>query len=152
MTNTETGETRSGETHNLITQVGMQSLVERGFGILTLPIPVGMKLGTGSTAPAATGTGAALVTYLTASNLVFDGTYPQSAMNGLYRRITVKCTYAPGVATTATPITEVVIFSNANANATSTAAQTISRAIIAPGAKAAADQLSITWNLDFLPG
>jgi hypothetical protein len=49
----------------------------------TAPTAVtGMKLGTGSTAAAKNGAGAALVTYLTGSNLTFDATYPQTSNLG----------------------------------------------------------------------
>jgi len=140
---------RHGESRNLVTQTGDQVYGERGAGVAgALAAPVGMKLGTGSTAAAKTGAGAALVTYLSGSNQVFDSTYPSSALNGAARRITYKVTYAAGTATTATPITEVVLFNDANANATSTAANTTSRSIISPGAKAAGDILTVTWTQD----
>jgi hypothetical protein len=135
-----------GKTHNLITQIGDQLYGERGAGITTTAIPVGMKLGTGSTAVAKTGAGAALVTYLSGSNQVFDGTYPQSSLS-TGRVITYRVTYAAGTATTASAITEVVIFNDANANATSTAANTISRALLTGiGSKGASDTLTVTWT------
>ena len=143
--------TSRGQTSNLVSQIGDEVYGERGAGVSgALAAPVGMKLGTGATAVAKTGAGAALVTYLTGSNQVFDGTFPSSSLNGASRRITYKVTYPPGTATTATPITEVVIFNDANANATSTAANTMSRSIISPGAKAAGDTLTVTWTHDLL--
>lgn len=147
-----TGEVkRSGSTSNLVTQNGDRIIGERSSGMTgALAAPVGMKLGTGSTAVAKTGAGAYLTTYLTGSNLVWDGTYPQSTPNGSSRRIIYKCTWVAGVATTATAITEVVIFNDANANATSLEAATMCRALISPGAKAASDIVSVTWNHDFL--
>ena len=57
--------------------------------------PTGMKLGTGSTAPAKSGAGAAVVTYLTGSNKAFDATFP-TAVAGV---VTYKRTYAAGEAT-----------------------------------------------------
>ena len=51
------------ESHNLITAVGDQLYASRGAGLTSSAVPTGMKLGTGSTAVAKTGAGAALVTY-----------------------------------------------------------------------------------------
>lgn len=147
------GELKSqGEVHNLVTQVGDQIYGERGGGVSGAPAaPTGMHLGTGSTAVAKTGAGAAIVTYLSGSNQAFDGTYPQSALNGSSRRITYRVTYAAGTATTATAITEVAIVNATIAtNSTTTAANTMSRAIISPGAKAAGDSLTVTWTHDLL--
>jgi hypothetical protein len=137
---------RSGKAKNLITQVGDQMYGERGAGITTTPTPTGMKLGTGSTAVAKTGAGAALVTYLTNSHQAFDGTYPQSSLS-TGRVITYRVTFAAGKATTASPITEAVIVNEALADATSAAAATVSRVILAGiGSKGASDTLTITWT------
>jgi hypothetical protein len=141
------------EDHNLVTQVGDQVYGERGGGVSGAPAaPTGMKLGTGSTAVAKTGAGAALVTYLSGSNKAFDATYPSSSLNGSSRRITYKRTYAAGEATTASAITEAVIVNDTiGTDATSTAANTISRALITGvSAKGAGDTLAITWNQDLL--
>jgi hypothetical protein len=131
-------------TKNLVTAVGDQLYASRGAGLTTSATPTGMKLGTGSTAPAKTGAGAALVTYLAGSNKAFDATFPTAA-GGI---ATYKRTYAPGEATTASPITEVVIVNDTIAtDATSAAAATISRALIAGVAsKAAGDTLTVTWT------
>jgi hypothetical protein len=130
------------ETHNLVTSVGDQLYASRGAGLTTSVLPVGMKLGAGSTAVAKSGAGAALVTYLSNSHQVFDGTFP-TVVAGV---ATYKVTYAAGKATTASPITEVVIFTDAIADATSTAANTISRALLTGiGAKGASDTLTCTW-------
>lgn len=141
-----------GEVHNLVTQVGDQIYGERGAGVSgAAAVPTGMHLGTGSTAAAKTGAGAAVVTYLSGSNLAFDGGFPSSALNSTSRRITYKCTYGPGVATSASPITEVVIVNATIAtNSAATAANTMARAIISPGAKAAGDSLTVTWTHDLL--
>ncbi len=141
----------SGESHNLITQVGDQMQGERAAGITTLAAPTGMKLGTGSTAVAKTGAGAALVTYLTNSHQGFDATYPQSALNGAARRITYQCTFAAGKATSAsTPITEAVLVNAALTDATSTGANTIARVLLNPAvtAKTATDILTVIWQHD----
>lgn len=141
------------EGSNLVTQIGDQMYGERGAGIASPPaIPTGMKLGAGSTAVAKTGAGAALVTYLAGSNKAFDATYPQSTLNGAARRIIYKRTYAAGEATTASPITEAVIVNDTIAtDATSTAANTVSRILVTGiSAKASTDTLTATWNHDLL--
>jgi hypothetical protein len=60
-----------------------------------------------------------------------------------------KATWAAGVATNAA-ITEAVIVNDAGTNATSTAANTGSRAIITTTNKGANDTLAITWNWRYL--
>jgi hypothetical protein len=132
-------------THNLVTAVGDQMYAGRGSGIGSpAAAPTGMRLGAGSTAVAKTGAGAALVTYLSGSNQAFDGSFP-TAVAGV---ATYKVTYAAGTATTASPITEVAIVNDTIAtNATSTAANTIARALIAGvGSKGASDTLTVTWT------
>ena len=111
----------------------------------------GMKLGTGTTAVAKAGAGGALVTYLTASNVVFDSTYPQTANLGAGLGVTAvyKTTWGAGVATSAT-INEAVIVNDAASNATSTAANTISRILTGNIAKGALDSLAIAWSHKFL--
>jgi hypothetical protein len=137
---------RHGVSKNLITQVGDQMYGERGAGITTTATPTGMKLGTGGTAVAKTGAGAALVTYLSDSHQAFDGTYPQSSLS-TGRVITYRVTFAAGKATTASAITEAVIVNEALANATSAAAATISRVLLTGiGSKGASDTLTITWT------
>jgi hypothetical protein len=107
----------------------------------------GMKLGTGSTAVAKSGAGAALVTYLTDSHQAFDATFPSTSGTSGGRVVTYKVTYAAGKATTASAITEVVIFLDFLANATSSAANTIARALLTGiGSKGASDTLTITWT------
>jgi hypothetical protein len=135
---------------NIVTQVGDQLYGERGSGVATPPLPTGMKLGTGSTAVAKTGAGAALVTYLAGSNKAFDGGFPSSSLNGAVRRITYKRTYAAGEATTASPITEAVIVTEViSSDTTSTEAETISRILVTGiSAKGASDTLTATWHHD----
>lgn len=145
------------EGHNLVTQVGDQFYGERAAGITSPPAQItGMRLGTqvSPTTPAKTGTGAALQTYLSGSNKALDGGYPTSALNGSARRITYRRTYAAGEATTASAITEAVLVNDTIAtDATSTAANTISRVLITGvGSKGASDTLTVTWNHDLLGG
>lgn len=147
------GELKSRcEVHNLVTQVGDQYYGERAAGIGSPPGQVtGMKLGTGATAPAKTGAGAALVTYLADSHQAIAGGFPTSALSGSSRRIQWQAVWAAGKATTASAITEVVIVNDVLADATSTAANTISRALLTGiGSKGASDTLTVTWNHDLL--
>src|SRR6185503_15504992 len=71
------------EFHNKITDAGdLYQATRIGAGVnsngVSQPTLVtGMKLGTGTTAEAKSGAGAALVTYLTASNVSFNAGYPQ---------------------------------------------------------------------------
>ncbi len=140
------------EVQNLITEQGDRYYGERAAGIASPPAQVtGMKLGTGSTAVAKTGAGAALVTYLTDSHQAIDGGFPTSALNGSSRRIQWKTTWAAGKATTASAITEAVIVIDTLADATSSAANTIARVLLTGiGSKGASDSLSITWSHDIL--
>jgi hypothetical protein len=137
------------EVPNLITNVGDQMYAERGAGIASPPaIPTGMRIGTGTTAVAKSGAGAAIVTKVTAGNLAFDATYPTSALSGSSRVITYKCTYGAGVGTTASPIAEAVIVNDAIATDTATAAaNTVARALLTGlGSKGATDTLTLTWT------
>lgn len=134
----------SGETRNLVTAVGDQLYASRAIGLTTSALPIGMKLGTGSTAVAKTGAGAAIVTYLTNSHQAFDGSFP-TAVAGV---VTYKVTFAAGKATSAsTAITEVVIYTDATADAASTAANTIARALLTGiPSKQSTDTLTVTWT------
>jgi hypothetical protein len=75
---------------------------------------------------------------------------PTSALNGVLRRITYTATFAAGKATTAGTITEVALVNDAIAtDATSTAANTLSRALLTGlGSKGAADSLALTYTWD----
>lgn len=135
------------ETNNLVTAVGDQYYAGRAALTAGLPAQVtGFRLGTGSTAVAKTGAGAAIVTYLAGSNKANDGGFP-TAVAGV---VTYKRTFAAGEATTASPITEVVLNNDTIANdnaATATAANTIARALLVGiGSKGASDTLTITWT------
>jgi len=135
---------------NLVTQVGDQYYGERAAGIASPPGQVtGMKLGTGDEAVTKTGAGAALETYLADSHQAIAGGFPTSGLSGGARRISWRAVWAAGKATSASPITEVVIVNDVLADATSPAANTISRALIAGiAAKGAEDTLTINWHHD----
>jgi hypothetical protein len=142
---------------NLITTAGDQYYAQKGIVGISPASPTaptaanGMKLGTTATAAAKSSTGASLVAYLTGSNVVFDATYPQSSAvggdTGWYA--TYKTTWNAGVATSAT-INEVAIVNDQATNATTTAANTYSRAVLSTINKTASDTLAVTWNHKFL--
>lgn len=140
-----------GTAYNLITQVGDQRLGEAGAGIGGPPAPNGMKLGTGTTAPSKTGTGALLTTYLADSHVAFDAA-PTSGLNGAVRRITYKATWGAGKATTAASITECVIVNDyvATSDVTSPDTATLARVLLSPaiGSKGTNDTLTVTWTWD----
>lgn len=148
----ERGDLQQGDFTNLITQVGDQYYGERAAGISSPPAQVtGMQLGTGSTAVAKTGAGAAVVTYVTSSAVAIDATWPQSSIPASSRRIQWKTTWAAGVAT-ASGLNEVVLINQSVAtNSGAAAAATISRALLSPVVnKGASDTLAVTWNHDLL--
>lgn len=111
----------------------------------------GMRLGTGVTAVAKTGAGAAIVTTVSGSQHVLDGGFPSSALSGSSRRITYKVTWAAGEGTSS-GLAEVVITNETPlTNVAGTAANTIARALLSPTVnKGASDTLAVTWNTDLL--
>jgi hypothetical protein len=143
--------------HNLITDAGDLYIAQKvitGIAPANPSAPTamnGMKLGTGATAAAKSGAGAALVTYLTASNVAFDATYPQTVNLGAGLGVTAvyKTTWGAGVATNSA-ITEAVVVNDQGTNATSSAANSISRIVFTAVNKGAADTLAITWSHKFL--
>lgn len=140
-----------GSFRNLITDTGDLYYAERAETSPTA-IATGMRLGTGTTAVAKNGAGAAIVTYVTASQHAFD-TGPAGATlgAGLGARVVYVATWAPGEAT-ATGIAEAVITTETPlTNVAGTAGNTISRALLSPTVnKGAGDQLVVTWNHDLL--
>jgi len=112
----------------------------------SLPTAITMKLGTGSTAVAKNGAGAALVTYTAATAVAFDATFPNtSSVSGW--RVQYKTTFVAGVGT-ASGLNEVVIVAESLLiDATTAAGATISRALLSPVVnKGASDSLAVTWN------
>jgi hypothetical protein len=143
---------------NLITDAGDLYYATRAIAAVVPAAPAdatkmtGMKLGTGTTAVAKSGAGAALVTYTTGQNAnkAFDASFPViqnlgggNGVNGQY-----KSTWAAGQFTNAA-ITEAVIVNDAGTDATSTAANTSHRIVFTAINKTASDTLVITWNALF---
>lgn len=136
-------------TENIITAIGNQMIAEQSANISTPPArPTGMRLGTGTTAVATTGAGAALVTYKAGSNATIIA--PTSGAGaGTSRRITWGGSWAAGVATD-TALAEAVIVNDTIAtDATTGAPNTMARVLLSPQInKGAADTLSLTWQWD----
>lgn len=148
----ELGEiTQEVEFTNLVTQVGDQYYGDRAAAIGSIAAITGMQLGTGTTAPAKTGAGAAIVTLVASSLVALTGGFPTSALNGSSRRIQYQTLWGAGVAT-ATGIAEVALVNQATATQTAApAANTIARALLSPVVnKGASDTLTVTWNNDLL--
>ncbi|MFA7296264.1 MAG: hypothetical protein WC211_03635 [Dehalococcoidia bacterium] len=131
---------------NLITRVGDQTYMERGAGIGVLSEPTGMRLGTGTTAVAKTGAGAAIVTYIAASAKALDAA-ASSGLTGSARTITYETTWVAGEATNGA-IAEVVLTNESPlTNVAGSAANTVARALISPVvSKLADDSLVVTWT------
>lgn len=143
----------AGEADNLVTSVGDRMYAERGAGASSpLAAPTGMKLGTGGTAPAKSGAGSALTSYLSGSHHAFDSS-PTVAAQGSGYRVTYTTTYAAGQATTATAITEAVLVNESLTNATSASSATVARILVTGlGSKGAGETVVFTWTHDILGG
>lgn len=136
---------------NLVTQVGDEYYGERAAGIATPPDQVtGMRLGTGTTAAAKTGAGAAIVTYISGSNQAIAGGFPTSALNGSSRRIQWQAVWAAGDSTNSAITESVITNENPLTDVAGTAANTISRVVFTAVDKGAPDTLTITWSHDLL--
>jgi hypothetical protein len=111
----------------------------------------GMKLGTGTTAVAKAGAGAALVTYISNSNNPFDASWPVTSNLGAGLGVLgqYKTSWLAGDVTNAA-ITEAVIVNDAGTDATSSAANTAHRIVFTALNKLSTDSLVITWSAKFL--
>lgn len=142
---------------NLITDAGDLYYATRAASAVSPAAPsdatkvTGMKLGTGTTAASKAGTGSALVTYISASNLVFQSSFPvvNNLGSGLGCEVEYKVTWNTGVATNSA-IAEAVVVNDADTNATSIAANTIARVTFTAVNKTASDVLVIDWKHKFL--
>lgn len=142
---------------NLITDKGDEYYAKKAIvgvspaGASAPTVASGMKLGTSTTAVAKSSTGAALGAYISGSNNVFDTAFPTATAKGtnVGWNATYQTTWDAGDSTNSA-ITEVVIVNDQSSNATSSAANTYSRAVVTAIDKSAADSLTITWNHLFL--
>lgn len=134
---------------NLVTQLGDQYYAERAAGVAGAPAAAtGMQLGTGVTAAAKTGAGAAIVTLVTAS-LVALSALPTSGLDAASppaRILTYTTVWGQGVAT-ANSIAEVALVSQAIATQTAApVSATVARALLSPIVnKGSLDTLTVNW-------
>lgn len=139
---------------NLITTVG-EAAYAAGYASmtgssLTPPDPVyGMQLGTSNTAAAATGTGAAIVAYISGSNQPITTGWPQTAAAGIASTVRWKTVWEAGEATNST-IREVAMVTS-SLDSAALAAETIARAVLTTTLdKWATDTLTIIWIHSFV--
>jgi hypothetical protein len=142
---------------NLVTTAGDEYYAKKAIAGISPANPSaptaasGMKLGTGTTAAAKSGAGAALITYESGSNNAFDTSFPTTideAGDGGWSA-SYKTTWAAGDVTEAA-LTEAVIVNDAATDATTSAANTYARVTFTAINKTASDSLVITWNHKFL--
>lgn len=146
---------RQFEFTNLVTTIGDQHAAKRVAGI-SVTSPNGMKLGTGSTTPSKSGSGAALGTYESGTNVLFDSGFPTvTAMSGTDTGylVTYQATWPSGTGP-ATGLQEVAMVTDAETNATSSAANTIARAALlvsgSPFDIDATQTITVTWRHKYL--
>lgn len=145
------------EVDNLITDAGDLYYAGMAIALVTPAAPAqptkmtGMKLGTGTTAAAKAGAGAALVTYISGSNNPFDATWPQTSNLGAGLGVLgqYKTSWLAGDVTNSA-ITEAVIVNDAATDATTSAANTSHRIVFTAINKLSTDSLVITWSAKFL--
>lgn len=152
------GELKQREVvNNLVTTAGDEYYAKKAIAGISPANPSaptaanGMKLGTGTTAAAKSGAGAALVTYESGSNNTFDSSFPTTIdeASDTGWSASYKTTWAAGDVTE-TALTEAVIVNDAASDATSSAANTYARVTFTAINKTADDSLIITWNHTFL--
>ena len=138
---------------NLVTDIGDSFISQRIYDN-AVDIVSGMKLGTGATAAAKNGAGAAMVTYVSGSQEALDSAATDATKGaGLGWRTSYVCTWAAGDVTNSA-LAEVCLTNQTPlADNTCAAADTVARYVFASTIdKAAGDSLQVTWNLDFLGG
>lgn len=146
------GEVKQRATfENLVTDRGDEFYAKMGAEA-TEDSVTGMRLGTGSTAAAKSGAGAAIGTYVSGSNKALDSSPATSDLGGgSGYRVTYVTTWGTGEAT-ATGIEEVVITNETPlTDVAGAAGNTISRGVLGSAVnKGADDTLEVTWNHDLL--
>ena len=137
--------------HNLVTDYGDDFLATRSI-LDSIDIVTGMKLGTGATAAAKNGAGAATVTYISGSQEALDSVATEATKGaGAGWRTTYVCTWAAGDVTNAA-IAEVMLTNEtALSDTASVVGDTVARYVFAATIdKQAGDSLEVTWNIDIL--
>ena len=136
---------------NLVTDYGDEHIANRLFDD-TFDIVTGMRLGTGVTAAAKSGAGAAIVTYETGSNEDLDAAATVSDLGGGSGHRTIHvCTWIAGDVTEAALAEVVLSDETALTDVAGVVGDTVARFVFAATIdKQAGDQLVVTWNIDFL--
>jgi hypothetical protein len=137
--------------HNLVTDAGDEIIATRLYDD-AVNIVTGMKLGTGATAEAKNGAGAAMVTYESGSNEDLDAAATDATKGaGAGHRTTYVCTWDAGDVIEAALAEVCLTNQTALADDTSAAADTVARYVFAATKdKQADDTLVVTWNVDIL--
>lgn len=136
---------------NLVTDYGDDMIATRMYDN-AIEIVTGMKLGTGATAAAKNGAGAATVAYESGSQEALDGT-PTEATKGAGAgwRTTFVCTWAAGDVIEAALAEVMLTNQTAIADDASVEGDTVARYVFGSTIdKQAADSLVVTWNIDVL--
>ena len=136
---------------NLVTDTGDEVIAEALAGD-SPDLVTGMRLGDDNTAPAKSGAGAAIVSYVSGSAQALDATYPQTSDKGGGdgHRVTYRVTWDAGDATE-DGIIEVVLTNAAISDVAGTAANTVARALLSSAVnKGVDDSLEVTWHVDIL--
>jgi len=136
---------------NLVTDYGDDFIATRMFDN-AVNIVTGMRLGTGVTAAAKNGAGAAIVTYISGSQEALDATATDATKGaGAGWRTTYVCTWIAGDVTNAA-IAEIVLTNEtALTDVAGAVGNTVARYVFgATIDKQAGDSLEVTWQIDVL--
>lgn len=139
------------EGYNLVTDYGDEHVAKRMFDDAQ-DIVTGMRLGTGSTAAAKSGAGAAIVTYISGSQEALDSTAAYSDKGaGSGGRVTHVCTWIAGDVTNSAIAEVVLTDENPLTDTAGVAGDTVARYVFPSTIdKQAGDSLVVTWQVDFL--
>ena len=137
--------------YNLVTDYGDEHVGER-MSLDAQDIVTGMRLGTGATAAAKAGAGAAIVTYESGSNEDLDAVSVGSDKGaGLGWRQAHVCTWIAGDVTEVALAEVVLSDENPLTDVAGVVGDTVARFVFGSTIdKQAGDSLEVTWNVDFL--
>lgn len=142
-----------GTVHNLVTDYGDQWAASRAAAVSAEAGITGMRLGTGTTAVAKSGAGAAIATYISGSQKAIDASYPQlsDVGAGAGHDAVYRTTWDAGEAT-ASGIAECVVTNeDPLTNVAGAAGNTVARFLLSPTVdKGADDTLTVTWTNRYL--
>ena len=136
---------------NLVTDHGDEWLASRAYDDAAL-IVTGMRLGTGATAAAKNGAGAAIVTYISGSQEALDATATDATKGaGAGWRTTFISTWIAGDVTNGAIAEVVLTDETALTDVAGAVGNTVARFVFAATIdKQAGDSLEVTWQVDIL--